>query len=75
MWSLQEQVERHEQNVDEHKVYIMKRQDCTDWLQEAQGALDQCAEVPSDQAALDRQLAIVKVTAQTKPARQICAKC
>lgn len=56
MLYLQEQVERCEQNIEDHEAYIAKYKESTDWIQAQQRELVECSDMPSDNEALEAKL-------------------
>lgn len=58
--TLQEQVERCEQNIEDHKAYNDKHKDSTDWIQAQQQELTECSDIPSDNEALESKLSSIQ---------------
>ena len=57
---LQEQVERCEQNIEDHVAYNTKHKEGTEWIQDQQQKLVECSDMPSDNEALEDKLDTVQ---------------
>ncbi|KAL3874933.1 hypothetical protein ACJMK2_037885 [Sinanodonta woodiana] len=58
--AVKEQVERCEQNIEDHEDYMNKYKSCLDWLQGGQQELDECSDLPRDNEALEAKLSTVQ---------------
>lgn len=58
---LQEQVDRCDQNVDEHEDYQHRMRACDDWLKNAHLQLNEMKDKPADQETLQAKLQAVEV--------------
>lgn len=53
---LQEQVDKCEQNIEDHENYLEKYKDSLAWIEAQQQELEGCSELPSDNETLDAKL-------------------
>ena len=58
---LQEQVERCDQNVDDHEDYQHRMRACDEWLKSAHLQLEESKDRPADQETLQSKLQAVEV--------------
>lgn len=61
VWLLQEQVDRCDQNVDDHEDYQHRMRACDDWLKNAHLQLNEMKDKPADQETLQAKLQAVEV--------------
>ena len=57
----QEQVEKCEQNIEDHEGYINKFKDCSEWIKSQESELGDCTDTPRDNEALEEKLETIKV--------------
>ena len=57
----QDQVDKCEQNIEDHEGYIAKYKDCTEWIKSQEMALGDCTDTPRDNEALEEKLETIKV--------------
>lgn len=53
---MQEQVEKCDQNIEDHGNYLERYKDCLEWIEAQQQGLEGCSELPSDNETLDAKL-------------------
>lgn len=58
--SVQEQVEKCEQNIEDHEGYLNKYKDSVEWIKAQQQELSECSDMPSDNEALEAKLATMQ---------------
>ena len=65
LFSPQEQVEKCEQNIEDHEGYITKYKDSMEWIRSQEAALGDCTDTPRDNEALEEKLETIQVGLST----------